>query len=130
MRDNVQSAEGGVSPLGAEHQFDGDVFAACVVATIGKAAAGFFQRDFHVCNRPIIELGHVTTPPPAVVTSLGRSFTKGMISIFAVGKIWQTGEPESLDRLESRFPGQEPGHARSQPIRSCRALWGPGKPLP
>jgi hypothetical protein len=31
-----------------------------------------------------------------------------MISVFAVGKIWQTMEPESLDRLESKFPEQEP----------------------
>jgi hypothetical protein len=36
-----------------------------VVAAVRKDAAGFFQDEIHVCNRPIIQSGHGATSPGA-----------------------------------------------------------------
>jgi hypothetical protein len=65
MSDGPQSAQGGVSLLRTELQFLRDVATAFVVATVRKDAAGFFQDEIHVCNRPIIQSGHGATSPGA-----------------------------------------------------------------
>jgi hypothetical protein len=65
MRDGPQSAQGAVSPLRTKLQFLCDVAAAFVVAAVREDAAGLFQNEIHVCNRPIIQFGHGTTSPGA-----------------------------------------------------------------
>jgi hypothetical protein len=58
MCDGPQAAQGGVAPLRTELQFLCDVATAFVVAAVREDAAGLFQNEIHVCNRPIIQFGH------------------------------------------------------------------------
>jgi hypothetical protein len=82
MCDGPQSAQGDVSLLRTELQFLRDVATAFVVAAVGKDAAGFFENEVHVCNRPIIQSGHGATFPStgAETTSFASDRTVSMIA--------------------------------------------------
>jgi hypothetical protein len=61
MCDRPQSPQGGISLPRTKLQFLRDVATAFVVAAVREDAAGFFQDEIHVCNRPIIQPGHGAT---------------------------------------------------------------------